>query len=378
MNRLGRLATGLLLLPLVGSAAEVTLLSLEQALGAVEKVNLSALVSRENAVQAAEAATAQRSQLLPIVSGTLAQRRSEVVWVTAVGNRGVRDHTAVADLHDALGALGDVRLVRDHHDRHAAVVELLEQGEDLLGDAAVEVARRLVGEEHAGVRDERPCDRDALLLAARHLGRSVPEPLSQANALEGGDSLWHAIIASNLHGTYHCCKAALPKLPDGSGRIVNIASVLGLRGVPDQTAYCAAKHGVVGFTRALALSLAPRGITVNALCPGWVDTDMAAARYAELNAIYKAEADARPGHAYYIDTWSLLNDPSGQYSDDLVIGGAPQRARAPDGIHFTRAGGDVIADAQLKKLGEFWDLVSGRNAPMPTASTAPTTQIKKK
>ena len=106
--------------------------------------------------------------------------------------------------------------------------------------------------------------------------------IAGANRLDGDDALWHAIIGSNLHGTYHCCKAALPLLPDGSGRIVNIASVLGLRGVPDQTAYCAAKHGVVGFTRALALAVAPRGITVNALCPGWVDTDMAVRRYAEL------------------------------------------------------------------------------------------------
>lgn len=106
--------------------------------------------------------------------------------------------------------------------------------------------------------------------------------IAGANRLDGDDALWHAIIGSNLHGTYHCCKAVLPKLPDGTGRIVNIASVLGLRGVPDQTAYCAAKHGVVGFTRALALALAPRGITVNALCPGWVDTDMARQRYAEL------------------------------------------------------------------------------------------------
>jgi len=106
--------------------------------------------------------------------------------------------------------------------------------------------------------------------------------IAGANRLNGEDALWHAIIGSNLHGTYHCCKAALPLLPDGSGRIVNIASVLGLRGVPDQTAYCAAKHGVVGFTRALALALAPRGITVNALCPGWVDTEMAAQRYRDL------------------------------------------------------------------------------------------------
>lgn len=106
--------------------------------------------------------------------------------------------------------------------------------------------------------------------------------ISGANPLDGDDTLWHAIIAANLHGTYHCCKAVLPLLPDGNGRIVNMASVLGLRGVPDQTAYCAAKHGVVGFTRALALALAPRGITVNAVCPGWVDTEMAASRYAEL------------------------------------------------------------------------------------------------
>jgi NAD(P)-dependent dehydrogenase (short-subunit alcohol dehydrogenase family) len=115
--------------------------------------------------------------------------------------------------------------------------------------------------------------------------------LAGANALDGDDALWHAIIGSNLHGTYHCCKAVLPLLPDGTGRIVNIASVLGLRGVPDQTAYCAAKHGVVGFTRALALALAPRGITVNALCPGWVDTDMAQARYRELG-ITAAQAAA--------------------------------------------------------------------------------------
>jgi len=64
-----------------------------------------------------------------------------------------------------------------------------------------------------------------------------------------------------------------------------------LRGVPDQTAYCAAKHGVVGFTRALALRLAPRGITVNAVCPGWVDTDMAAQRFRELG-ITREQASA--------------------------------------------------------------------------------------
>jgi NAD(P)-dependent dehydrogenase (short-subunit alcohol dehydrogenase family) len=116
--------------------------------------------------------------------------------------------------------------------------------------------------------------------------------IAGVNTLDGDDTLWHAIIGSNLHGTYYCCKLALPLLPDNTGRVVNIASVLGLRGVPDQTAYCAAKHGVVGFTRALALALAPRGITVNAVCPGWVDTAMARQRFSELGM---SAADAAAG-----------------------------------------------------------------------------------
>lgn len=118
--------------------------------------------------------------------------------------------------------------------------------------------------------------------------------IAGVNTLEGDDALWHAIIGSNLHGTYHCCKAVLPLLPDGTGRIVNIASVLGLRGVPDQTAYCAAKHAVIGFTRALALAVAPRGITVNALCPGWVDTAMATRRYVELGITAEQAAAGVP------------------------------------------------------------------------------------
>jgi NAD(P)-dependent dehydrogenase (short-subunit alcohol dehydrogenase family) len=115
--------------------------------------------------------------------------------------------------------------------------------------------------------------------------------IAGANTLDGDDALWHTIVGSNLHGTYYCCKAAVPLLPDQTGRIVTVASVLGLRGVADQTAYCAAKHGVVGFTRSLALALAPRGIMVNAVCPGWVDTEMARQRYRELG-ITAAEAAA--------------------------------------------------------------------------------------
>ncbi len=85
---------------------------------------------------------------------------------------------------------------------------------------------------------------------------------------------WRRTLDVNLFGMYLVTRACLPLMPDRS-RIINMSSVLGRFGVPGYTAYCAAKHGVIGFTRALALELAPRRITVNALVPGWVETDMA-------------------------------------------------------------------------------------------------------
>lgn len=108
--------------------------------------------------------------------------------------------------------------------------------------------------------------------------------LAGSNPMDPGssDDLWHRIIGVNLHGTYHFSKYALPHLPDGAGRIVNIGSVLSLKGVPDQTAYCAAKHAVLGFTRSLAHLAAARKITVNCICPGWTRTEMAEGRMSEL------------------------------------------------------------------------------------------------
>ena len=85
---------------------------------------------------------------------------------------------------------------------------------------------------------------------------------------------WRRIIDTNVVGTYLVTRAALPLMTAG-GRIINLSSVLGRFGVPGYTAYCASKHAIIGFTRALALELAPRAITVNALAPGWVETDMA-------------------------------------------------------------------------------------------------------
>ena len=89
------------------------------------------------------------------------------------------------------------------------------------------------------------------------------------------DATWERIMRVNASGPFFCCRAAVPDMIErGAGRIINIASYAALSGLPFSSAYSASKHALLGLTRSLALELARYNITANAICPGWVETDM--------------------------------------------------------------------------------------------------------
>lgn len=106
--------------------------------------------------------------------------------------------------------------------------------------------------------------------------------------------LWDRMIAVNLTGAFLCTQQVMPTmLLANAGRIINIASTAGLKGYSTITAYCASKHGLVGLTRALAAETAKTRITVNAVCPGYTDTEMSQAGIRALMEAGKSEDEAR-------------------------------------------------------------------------------------
>jgi ketoreductase len=155
------------------------------------------------------------------------------------------------------------------------------------------------------------------------------------------DTKWYDIVDTNLNGMYRVTKEVLKHMPDQSGgRIINISSVLGKFGVPGYTAYCTTKHGMIGFTRALALEVVHRGITVNALCPGWVDTEMATRGIKETAALqgitpeqFKAQAVAAVPIKRFLEADEVAN---------LVCYVASEEAKGITGQAINICGGQTM------------------------------------
>ena len=165
-------------------------------------------------------------------------------------------------------------------------------------------------------------------------GVSGPTPLGDPD-----DSRWNAILATNLTAVFRITREVAPFLPAG-GRVLNIASVLGRFGVAGLAAYAASKHGVIGLTRTLALELAPRQVTVNALVPGWVETEMGREGFRRLGG--KTRGGEEEGRAM-----AAKMAPLGRVLDPEEVAGlaaylASDEAKSITGQAITIDGGQVM------------------------------------
>ncbi len=161
-----------------------------------------------------------------------------------------------------------------------------ESGRDVVALPADMTDARAVGAAFAEAKQRRI----APLLLINNAGGAESAPFARTDA-----ALWQRMLDLNLNSSFLATRAAMPAMIEaGFGRVVNIASTAGLRGYAYVSAYVAAKHGVIGLTRALALELAKTGVTVNAVCPGYTDTPMLEAAVATIAAkTGRGTADAR-------------------------------------------------------------------------------------
>jgi len=186
--------------------------------------------------------------------------------------------------------------------------------------------------------------RDAFSSAV-DINGSIDVLVNNAGMAEAGpfskmdDEHWDRMLSVNLTGVYNCTKAVIAgMLEKGSGRIVNVASTAALSGYAYVSAYCAAKHGVLGLTRALALEYAKKGITVNAVCPGYTDTEIVHQAIAKIVATTGRSEEEALAELVKVNPQGRLIQP--EEVADAVIWLC--RQESVTGQAITVAGGEVM------------------------------------
>ena len=187
---------------------------------------------------------------------------------------------------------------------------------------------------------------EGLTTATEHFG-PVDILINNAGAADSSpfarttSDAWHATLEVNLTGAFLVSRAVLPGMVErGWGRIVSIASTAGLKGYAYVAAYCAAKHGVIGMTRSLALEVAPKGVTVNSVCPGYTETELLSESLA--NIVDKTGASEDEARAQLLES-----NPQGRFVSPVEVAEAAawlvsSNAGAITGQAIVVAGGEVM------------------------------------
>ncbi len=183
--------------------------------------------------------------------------------VVTGANRGIGQAVALAFLREGWRVLALARTLPSLD----GLAELAGPHAQALERMACDVADALALERTCGALKARV---PAPAVLVNNAGISLSAPLERTTRSE-----LERVLAINAVAPYLLCAALVPSMAKaGGGRVVNVASIAGLRGLRYTSAYCTSKHALVGLTRALAVEWADRGVTVNAVCPGWTDTDM--------------------------------------------------------------------------------------------------------
>jgi NAD(P)-dependent dehydrogenase (short-subunit alcohol dehydrogenase family) len=250
--------------------------------------------------------------------------------------------TVITGAGSGIGRAIALRLAASGHQ-----VALMARGEDRLhavAEQAREAGAPAVATFSCDIRDRAAVDR-AFASACDTLG-----PLTGlvANSGIGGPNVdgpadrFDDIVQTNLMGTYYCLRAAQRHLAEGpeARHLVAIASILGRFGVPGYTGYCASKTAVIGLVRALALEVAADGVAVNAICPGWVETDMA---WEGIDGMAEAIGVTRE-EAHEI---AMRQVPVGRMSQPEDIAGVVHWLMSPDAVGVTGQGIDINGGAWM-------------------------------